>query len=79
MGAPATHFWHKVLERLFPQSKDGKVDERAPVKKVLLDVFTFGPLYNLIALTYISTVVDGEPNFIGSLSPAFISFISHSQ
>ena len=75
MGAPATHFWHKLLERLFPQSKDGKRDELAPVKKVLLDVFTFGPLYNLIALTYISTVVDGEADFIGSLSPDFILHI----
>ena len=75
MGAPATHFWHKLLERLFPQSKDGKIDELAPVKKVLLDVFTFGPLYNLVALTYISTVVDGEAVFIGSLSPDFIMHI----
>lgn len=84
VGAPATHFWHKFLERLFPAAKNGKKDELAPYKKVrcvlfgrsgssqqleplimslpqvLLDVLTFGPLLNLVALAYISMVVDGS-------------------
>lgn len=59
--APATHYWHKILEMLFPtKDKKGKTDDLSPLKKVLLDVFTFGPVLNALALAYISTVVDGR-------------------
>ena len=36
--APATHYWHKLLERLFPNrsQKDGKIDDLSPLKKVSL-------------------------------------------
>ena len=31
VGAPATHYWHQFLEKLFPRSKK---DDLAPLKKV---------------------------------------------
>lgn len=55
-GGPSNHYWQMALERIFPNRKD----QLRPVKKVTLDQLTYGPLNNILFMTYISMVVEGR-------------------
>lgn len=56
-SGPTNHFWQGKLERVFPNQKDAL----RPAKKTLLDQMTFGPVQNVLFLTYLSAVVDRAP------------------
>lgn len=53
---PSNHFWQLFLERLFPRHDD----PLRPAKKVAVDQLTYGPLNNVLFMTYISMVVEGR-------------------
>lgn len=53
---PSNHFWQLILERLFPR----KSDPLRPFKKVAFDQFTYGPLNNIMFMTFIARMVDGK-------------------
>ena len=55
-GGPSNHYWQQVLERIFPK----RGDPLRAVKKVALDQLTYGPLNNILFMTYIAAVVEGR-------------------
>ncbi|KAK9817107.1 hypothetical protein WJX72_009641 [[Myrmecia] bisecta] len=55
-SGPSNHYWQKLLERLFK----GKRDSGTVLKKVLLDQLTYGPLCNVLLLSYLSLFVEGR-------------------
>lgn len=59
-GGPSNHYWQGMLDRIFPSKKD----PLRPVKKVLLDQLTYGPLNNVLFMLFISKVVEGRSNAV---------------
>ena len=55
-GGPSNHYWQIFLEKLFTR----KNDPLRPIKKVLFDQTTYGPLCNILFMLYISMVVEGR-------------------
>lgn len=55
-AGPASHYWQQILESLFPNKKD----PLRSGKKVLLDQLTYGPLQNILFMSYIAYVVEGR-------------------
>ncbi len=53
---PSNHFWQLLLERLFPNRND----PLRPAKKVVFDQLTYGPLNNIMFMTYIAMVIEGR-------------------
>lgn len=55
-GGPSNHFWQYILEHIF----SNKDDPLRAMKKVALDQLTYGPLNNIMFMTYISKVIEGR-------------------
>ncbi|KAK9909772.1 hypothetical protein WJX75_007242 [Coccomyxa subellipsoidea] len=55
-SGPANHYWQAFLERLFR----GKRDAATLCKKVLLDQLSYGPLNNVLLMSYITLIVEGR-------------------
>lgn len=55
-NGPSTHFWQKLMERLFP----GKSDPATVLRKTCIDQLTFGPLCTIVFMGYTSLVLDGR-------------------
>lgn len=53
---PSNHYWQLLLEHLFPD----RTDPFRPAKKVTLDQLTYGPLNNIMFMSYISMVVENK-------------------
>lgn len=54
---PSAHFVHRLLDKIFAS----KQDMATAVKKVLVEQLSYGPLCNIVAMTYISRIVEGRP------------------
>ena len=57
-GGPSNHFWQLFLEKAVPRRRGG--DALRPVKKVLLDQSTYGPINNILFMCYLAMVVEGR-------------------
>jgi peroxisomal membrane protein 2 len=55
-GGPFGHFFHKLMERLFPRR-----DTPTLVKKVLVEQLTSGPWNNFVFMLYMGLVIEGRP------------------
>ena len=53
---PSNHFWQLILEKIFPP----KLDPLRPAKKVAFDQLTYGPLNNVLFMTFIARMVDDK-------------------
>mmetsp|Transcript_11186 Transcript_11186/g.21100 ORF Transcript_11186/g.21100 Transcript_11186/m.21100 type:complete len:196 (+) Transcript_11186:217-804(+) len=71
-AGPSNHYWNIIIEHLF---KDAKRTSRTAAKKVVVDQLTYGPLCNLVAMTYISLLVEGHhwKSYCASLLRKFAS------
>jgi peroxisomal membrane protein 2 len=54
-GGPFGHFFHKLMDKLFPRR-----DTKTIVSKVVVEQLTSGPWNNFIFLTYLGMVVEGR-------------------
>jgi peroxisomal membrane protein 2 len=57
-GGPSNHYWQLFLERAVPRRRGG--DALRPVKKMLLDQTTYGPLSNVLFMLWVALVVEGR-------------------
>ncbi|CAK9195341.1 unnamed protein product [Sphagnum troendelagicum] len=55
-GGPFGHFFHKLMERLFPRR-----DMTTLVKKAIVEQLTFGPWNNFLFMLYMGLVIEGRP------------------
>uniref|UniRef100_A0A7S0N794 Peroxisomal membrane protein MPV17 n=1 Tax=Chlamydomonas leiostraca TaxID=1034604 RepID=A0A7S0N794_9CHLO len=55
-NGPSAHFWQKFMEYLFP----GKTDMKTVLKKVLIDQLSYGPVCNLLFMSFATTVLEGR-------------------
>lgn len=53
---PSAHFVHKFLDYVF----EGRKDMNTAIKKVALEQLSYGPFCNVMAISYISAVVEGR-------------------
>ncbi len=54
-SGPSNHYWQQFLERTFK----GRKDASTVVEKVIVDQLVYGPLCNILLMSYISMVVEG--------------------
>ena len=54
-SGPSNHYWQQFLERTFK----GRRDAATVVEKVIVDQLVYGPLCNILLISYISMVVEG--------------------
>ena len=54
-SGPSNHYWQQFLERTFR----GRKDAATVVEKVIVDQLVYGPLCNILLMSYISMVVEG--------------------
>lgn len=54
-SGPSAHFWQKLLERIF----QGKNSAEIVLKKVMIDQLTYGPVCNVLLMSYLTCVVQG--------------------
>jgi hypothetical protein len=54
-SGPSNHYWQQFLERTFK----GRKDAATVVEKVIVDQLVYGPLCNVLLLSYISLVIEG--------------------
>lgn len=67
---PSGHYWQSKLERLVPArissnekrqaKKTSAPDSKRAVKKTIIDQLVYGPMSNLIFLTFIAKAVEGK-------------------
>lgn len=55
-SGPSNHYWQRFLEQLFPGRRDGA----AVLQKVAVDQLVYGPLCNVLFMSYISMFVEGR-------------------
>jgi peroxisomal membrane protein 2 len=55
-NGPSNHFWQKFMEKLFR----GKTDNLTVIRKVLFDQVTYGPLCNLLFMSFATIVLEGK-------------------
>ncbi|DBB08125.1 hypothetical protein WJX82_004659 [Trebouxia sp. C0006] len=55
-SGPSNHYWQKFTNQLFK----GKKDAASVVQKVLIDNLVYSPVFNLLVMAYIATVVEGR-------------------
>jgi len=55
-AGPSNHYWQKFLEKLFKGRRDGAT----VVQKVILDQCTYGPVCNILLISYLSLIVEGR-------------------
>lgn len=53
-GGPSMHFWQRFMEKKF----HGKKNLSTTAQKVLVDQVTYGPVNNIMMMSYIALVVD---------------------
>ena len=58
-SGPSNHYWQQFLERTFK----GRKDAATVVEKVIVDQLVYGPLCNILLISYISMVVEGAHLF----------------
>lgn len=54
-SGPSNHYWQQFLERTFK----GRKDAATVVEKVIVDQLVYGPLCNVLLLSYISLLIEG--------------------
>ncbi|GIL73673.1 hypothetical protein Vretifemale_3805, partial [Volvox reticuliferus] len=54
---PSAHYWQKFMERLF----SGKKDLTTVLQKVLVDQLTYGPVCNVLFMSFATLVLEGKP------------------
>ena len=54
-SGPSNHYWQQFLERTFK----GRKDAATVVEKVIVDQLVYGPLCNILLLSYISLLIEG--------------------
>lgn len=55
-AGPYGHYWHKLLDHLFPGKKDGTT----LAKKVVVEQLTSNPLNNILYMCYIGFMLEGR-------------------
>lgn len=55
-SGPSNHYWQQLMERTFK----GQKSSATIVEKVALDQLLYGPVCNVLMMSYISMVVDGR-------------------
>lgn len=53
-GGPSLHYWQRFMEKMF----HGKKNLSTTAQKVLVDQVTYGPINNIMMMSYIALVVD---------------------
>lgn len=54
-SGPSAHYWQAWLQRKFP-----KLDDTSVLQKVVLDQATYGPVCNLVLMSFLALIVDGR-------------------
>jgi len=67
---PSSHYWQSKLERLVPagissknknrQARSSSPDSKRAVMKTIIDQLVYGPMANLIFLSFIAKAVEGK-------------------
>ncbi|EFJ42510.1 hypothetical protein VOLCADRAFT_107206 [Volvox carteri f. nagariensis] len=54
---PSAHYWQKFMEQLF----SGRKDFKTVLQKVLVDQLTYGPVCNVLFMSFATLVLEGKP------------------